>query len=237
MRRPSKGVATAGGTRKASSEIALESPTSRPGSGRTASHEATRSFIQEGQATPRRSNGASLKEAPSEPPGSSNSNNKNNNSSNSNHNSNNSNNNSNSSNNNNTNTNNHNNTLPTAGRRFLQPPQRASTLQQPCQPLFAGWCDAGMFGSLVGQDLARLQRRLARPEQQTSSGGRPPKNSQSSDPEACAGQLAALLLQAYSGSSAGGGGGSAEAKQWRSACGELAARAAKLEVLLALLAE
>ncbi|CAK0875096.1 unnamed protein product [Prorocentrum cordatum] len=97
-----------------------------------------------------------------------------------------------------------------------------------CHPLFAGWDHAGTFARLVGQDTARLQQHLG--HERLAQGRR-----DLADPEACVHQLAAMLLQAPGGLSGRSGRPAVQPQDGLKS--ELAERAARLEVLLALLAE
>jgi len=107
-------------------------------------------------------------------------------------------------------------------------------------PLFAGWGDAAHFHDLVAKDIERLSRRLS-----SASGLK--MRQELANPGACAQSLVAMLLLPVTDSAAKphfpGGDSSSTRKNhqahtpWRSLCGELADRAAQLEVLLALLAE
>jgi len=106
-------------------------------------------------------------------------------------------------------------------------------------PLFAGWGDAVQFHDLVAKDIERLSRRLS-----SASGLK--MRQELANPGACVQSLVAMLLPQGAFSSAkpnlpGGDSSSRKGHQgntpWRSLCGELADRAAQLEVLLALLAE
>jgi len=122
-------------------------------------------------------------------------------------------------------------------------------------PLFAGWGDAVYFHDLVAKDIERLSRRLSNVSGVASErekngllGVEGQKMRQElSDPGVCVQSLAAMLLPPVTDSAAKPpvpGGDPSSARQgrqghvsWRSLCGELADRAAQLEVLLALLSE
>jgi len=117
-------------------------------------------------------------------------------------------------------------------------------------PLFAGWSDATMFDSLMASDLTRLQRRLE-DLRAVKPPGVPMGRRDLLDPRKCVQSLAAMVLDranvpALQERAGGSGSGTMSARRGsqpkpcdalKLLCRQLAERAARLEVMLGLIAE